>query len=298
MSFEQVLGRLGEMQVTADALAAVTARLRATADGLSLDPAVAGALDRVAATLGIDLSDLSLEQAAVLANTARGYFQQAADLVEHPDRPLGWMHADPSMLRSQGQGSAALAAVFAMLAPTLDGLAEALDRPGATFLDVGSGIGALSVALCRRWPQVRVVGLEPWDVPMVLAEANVAASGFENRIDLRPIGIADLADEGAFDAAWLVTPFFPAEVVPVALARSLAALRPGGWVLFGLWAGPEGLLARECQRLRVLRWGGHPFEPEEAAAMIRQAGFDDVRALDRTWPAPVELVVGRRPTTA
>ena len=49
----------------------------------------------------------------------------------------------------------------ANLARQLDDLSARLGRPEARFLDVGTGVGALAVAMCRVFPHLRVVGWIP-----------------------------------------------------------------------------------------------------------------------------------------
>src|SRR5258706_71544 len=94
------------------------------------------------------------------------------------------------------------------------GLAEALREPrtlgdlaarfekGARFLDVGVGVGSLSIAMCRAFPQVRAVGLDVFEVPLGIARDKVARAGLADRIELRQVAIEDLKDEEAFDLVW------------------------------------------------------------------------------------------------
>jgi len=200
------------------------------------------------------------------------------------------------ILLSLGRASAAIAAIIAMIAPTLDGLDAALERDGAVFCDVGAGVGALSIALCRTWPGLRVVGLEPWQPSLRIAEQEVSIAGLGDRIDLRPIAVEDLPERDIFDAVWLAGPFLPEAVIPVAIERARAALRPGGWLLFGAYAAPPGLLAQQLTALRVIRSGGTPLVPAVAVERLERAGYVEVRAVERSWQAPVEFVVGRRPS--
>jgi hypothetical protein len=94
------------------------------------------------------------------------------DLVDHPEHPPGWAYEDEGVVVALGRGSASVAGAFAAVPE----LAAALSRPGAVFLDVGAGVAALSVAVCRQWPGVRVVGLEPWPFASVTRARRCAAS--------------------------------------------------------------------------------------------------------------------------
>ncbi len=293
--FDELMAELGRLVASAEALAALGARLRADVEAIPLDPAVGAALDRAVAELHLNLEEVNGPQRRTAANYARAFLRQALDLLEDPGRAPGWSWEDPVVLLSLGRASASIAEVIAGIAPTLDGLDAALAREGAVFCDVGAGVGALCVALCRHWPGLRVVGLEPWEPSLRLAEQEVSAAGLGERIDLRPIAVENLAERDFFDAVWLAGPFLPEPIIPVAIERARGALRPGGWLLFGAYASPPGALAAHVTALRVIRSGGTPLVAEVAVERLERAGFLDVHAVERSWQAPVEFVVGRRP---
>ena len=123
----------------------------------------------------------------------------------------------------------------------------------------------------------------------------MASSDVADRVELRSVCIEDLHDRAAFDVAWLAGPFVPSAIIPAALERVHDALTPGGWLLFGRFAGPEEPLADTVTRLRVLRSGGSVADAEQLSALMREAGLADVHEVQRTWQAPVGFVVGRRP---
>ena len=293
-SFDAALGAVMRLSTTAEALAALAARLRADAEGIELDPGVAAGLDAVVAELAVDVAELSTEQRRRLAMSARSLLLQAADLLADPGRAPGWTFEDPAVLLSTGRLSANIANVIAQIAPGLDGLRAAVERGDARFLDVGAGVAALSIALCEMWPGLRVVGLEPWPAAFALAEQQIAASDVGARVELRPERVEALPDEAAFDAAWLAGPFLPPEVIPDALAGVHRALKPGGWLLFGRFAAPPDPLAEAVMRLRVVRSGGSTAGTAELAGWLLDAGYEDVHEVPRSWLAPVGFVVGRR----
>ena len=157
-----------------------------------------------------------------------------------------------------------------------------------------AGVAALSIALCERWPGLRVVGLEPWPPARALAEAQVGSSDVGDRIELRAARVEELLDDAAFDAAWLAGPFVPPPVLPEALTRLRLVLKPGAWLLLGRFGAPPDPLAGAVTRLRVLRSGGSLADAEALAALMRDAGFEDVHVVHLRWQAPT-FVVGRRP---
>jgi precorrin-6B methylase 2 len=292
--FDELMAEVGRLVASAEALAALGARLRADVERIVLDPGVEVALDRAVAELHLNLDGVDDRERMIAAMYARAFLRQALDLLEEPGRAPGWSYEDPVILLSLGRASASIATIIAKIAPTLDGLEAALARDGAAFCDVGAGVGALSIAMCRVWPGLRVVGVEPWQPSLRIAEQEISAAGLSDRIDLRPIAVEDLHERDAFDAVWLAGPFLPEAVVPVAIERAHTALRPGGWLLFGAFAAPPGPLAAHLTALRVVRSGGTPLVPGVAVERLKRAGYVDVRAVERSWQAPVEFVVGRR----
>lgn len=161
----------------------------------------------------------------------------------------------------------------------------------------GAGVAALSVAICRTWPAVRVVAVDPWDRALALARDVVAAADMGERIELRAVGAEALEDEAEHDVAWVPTFFIPEAVLGPVLGRVLAALRPGGWAIVGLYARPEDPLAAALADLRTVLQGGTLHTAQDTAALLQQAGFDEVGVhFDPAWRAPIVFVAGRRPS--
>jgi SAM-dependent methyltransferase len=203
----------------------------------------------------------------------------------------GWSHTDERILQSQGDASAALAPMMKRIAASLDDLAARLERPGARFLDVGVGVAAASIALCRAFPALAVVGVDASEVPLAVARRNVAAAGLSERIELRRQPAEELPDEAAFDLAWLPGFFVP--TAAAAVPRIHRALRPGGWLAFGVSAPGGSDAASAVWSLVSAEWGGAGMSPAEAEALLRETGFTSVRTLPGPPWAP-SMVMGRR----
>lgn len=131
--------------------------------------------DRFAATAG--LSELLDSDDGGLAAQLRSTQLQSADLVARAKRgrlsETAWDHTDPELLQAQGVVSAV--GIGVLVQGRRGCRAPASGWPGeATFLEVGAGVGGVSIALCEALPTLRVTALEPAPAPFALAERNIA----------------------------------------------------------------------------------------------------------------------------
>ncbi|HKS53100.1 MAG TPA: class I SAM-dependent methyltransferase [Pseudonocardiaceae bacterium] len=210
----------------------------------------------------------------------------------------GWRYADPDLLQAWGVRSVESVPIWVeRLFPALDGLCEALKAPTASFLDVGTGVGRLAIAMCEQFPALRVVGLDPYDPALELARQNVAEAGLADRIELRPGLVQQLADENCYDLAWVPVMFMPADVAARGLHRVRAALRPGGWAVLGSMAGEGDGLQPAVLRLVSLLFGSGRLFADDAAAMLRAATYDCIQILPAAPGVPIRMIVGRRPVS-
>ena len=284
-----------KLSLSVDALAALGAELRAQTEDIEVPTEIRRLLAAITRELGCDLDGLSTDDRRQVADGIRSCFIQAAELLEDPDRSPGWVYDDPVVLQSQGGTSISVARLICRIVPELDELDGRLSAGDGAFLDVGTGVAALTIEVARTFPTLRIVGIDPWRAALDLARGNVQAAGMGDRITLREQAVEDLTDVDAFDMVWIAGPFLPPAVTEPALGRGLAALRAGGWLVLGAYAGGAEPLAGLLAALRTLRGGGRVMDASESVELMSETGFTDVRPIERTWPAPVELVVGRRP---
>ena len=143
----------------------------------------------------------------------------------------GWRFEDADVIEAQG----ALTGLFAERAIPklrfLPGLVPRLEAPGATLLDVGAGAAGLSIALCRHFPNLAAVALEPAPHPAAAGERLIREAGLAARIALRRERVEDIADASAYDLAFLPQMFLPDAIIAASAATLFRALRPGGWLL-------------------------------------------------------------------
>jgi SAM-dependent methyltransferase len=249
--------------------------------GAELEPVMGDPL------LGLLRDDLrtTLLQSMHLVATAR----------HEPGALGGWGHTDEDLLQSQGRLSAGAIPLLArVLFPYVPGLLDRLGSYSGAFLDVGAGVAAVTIAMCRRFPAVRAVGLEPAQAPLALARRNVVAAGLEDRIELRGQRVEELGDDEAFDVAWLPASFLPADVFATALTTVHRALRPGGLLLTGALDGSGTGGGAAVTRLRLALWGGESLAPVEIVTMIEAAGYVDVTAVERQSSRLVPMHARRR----
>ena len=281
----------------AEAAAAVGASLRLRGGDAAVGSELRARLDAMLDVLEIRaaVDELDSSDIEALLGIIEGLLAQAADFVARPGRE-GWDHDLPSILLAQGHSSALVAGVLHRgVVPALgEGLAQRLEQPGAVFLDVGAGVGALAIEVCRLWPSLRVVAVEPWEPALVLARELVAAAGLQQRIEIRAGVVEELDDVERFDLAWLPTFFIARPALAPAVERVHAALRPGGWATFGLYARPGDPFIDALSDLRTVRQGGTLIAPQDIADLLADAGFTDVGVhFDPSWQLPVVFVAGR-----
>ena len=220
-----------------------------------------------------------------------------AKLVMNPTTRPGWSHTEANDLQNTVDISAAFPAQWkTAIVPRHETLAERLESADGTFLDVGVGVGALSIAMATLWPSLRIVGIDRWKPSLAVARERVQRLGLGTRIELRrQQTVEDLADSQVFDLVWLPSVFIGETVVGIALARLYHALRPGGWILFPSVNPAADPLTVAYARLRTVLWGGRPWTPVEAQALLKQAGYAQIQTLPSPPAVLGAMNVARRP---
>jgi SAM-dependent methyltransferase len=288
MAFEDVMGTAMQWATATEALAALGAQLALADPSAGGDPEVVAAVRAVGAAAGLDgVDELAAPQRAMLLAMIRMYLRQAVDTVEEADRAPGWTFTDPVILEGWGRGSAMLPGLIAGSHPDLAGV--------TSLLDVGTGVGLLAIAAANVWPDATIVGIDRWEPSLERARANVASARLEDRITMRAVDVVDLDATDEFDCAWIPTFFLDEPTLAKGVAAAVAALHPGGWIVLGINRPSPSPLADATSTLRYLRSGGTLLDPAGADAILVGAGCEDVHRAPPAGPAPIELVLGRRP---
>lgn len=297
MSLDGLRELVGRLTTSTYALSALGMALEAKVRAGGSPAELGGALAEVLAAL--DMTNALDEVTAASARPLLGEIQMA---LRHGVARLGgaeampgWRHTDTVTLTAAGEVSAGFAAALQRFVPRLAGLAARLTGQAAAFLDVGVGVGALSIEMARTWPLLRVVGIDIWAPSLALARENVRRAQLQHRIELREQGVHDVPDEAAFDLAWLPSAFIPGDLIREALRRIRRGLRPGGWVLFATATADGDPLTLALARLRNKEWGATPYSAAEAEALLAQADFAEIATLPRPPASVAAFIAGRVP---
>ncbi len=242
--------------------------------------------------LGIDVrADLGeLDRAGAAAQAAAPLLQTAA--LVSGDGML-WAGQSNEALLTQGRASAQGAAAFVQFGlPRLPGLAEALARPGARMLDIGTGVAALAVAYAELFPELTVIGVDVLPHVLGLAAEIVAASTVADRVVLREQDVSTLDDEAAYVLAWIPAPFVPPGALRAGMPRLARALAPGGWAMVGHGKYAGDPVEDALSRFKTVAYGGTALNDDQAQQMLRDVGLGNVMTLPTPLGAPA-ITVGR-----
>lgn len=223
------------------------------------------------------------------------------DLVEHlrtgrtlAARPLRY-HRSIEMLTRQDIAvffEEALAAIPDLVADLLRGI---------DVVDLHCGGGRWLVAVARRFPACRLVGVESEPDSTGRAVRLVREKGLDDRIRIEPGEVADIAYVAAFDLAYFQHALHELRDPVPALAAAWRALRPGGRLLVLGWCLPatrEELATLHGQVITGVALdesihGGRLRTVEEHAALFAEAGLPAPTAI--ALPSDATLLLVERP---
>jgi predicted O-methyltransferase YrrM len=296
---------LNELDASVWTFAALIATLREAQEG-SVSAALAAAPQRTAVLeaaglVGRGPDGLSLvheyPQSPGPVSAKLSSFRQAiAAAAGEQSAALGWAAQEDAVLLNQGRASAATGKALATrLVPELAGLAGRLDAEGARILDIGTGIGAIATELARAFPQAHVVGIDILERVLKLAEQNRAENGADvaDRVELRRLDVAELAERDAYDLVWIPVPFLSDGIVESALRNAAAAVRSGGWLVAGTNPPATSPLLRAIADWNALRNDGSSADADAVSDLISTQGLTDLRRFPTVPGGPI-LVAARR----
>lgn len=173
-------------------------------------------------------------------------------------------------------------------------------RPGARFLDVAAGTGALSIPAARRGARVTAVDIAPTMIERLTARARAERlSDVEGRVmDCHALDFPD----GTFDVVASQNGVTMSPTLAVGLAEMVRVTKPGGTVLVAAFGAPPKAEHIACFvgaiKAVVPDFPGLPTEPPpppfqlaDPAAFHRElttAGLAGATVDTTTWDLPVE----------
>jgi len=111
-------------------------------------------------------------------------------------------------------------------------------QPGSTIVDVHCGGGRWLIAMARRFPGTRLVGVEFEVDSAERARANVAAAGLADRIAIEIGDVAAVGHAGEATLAYFQYALHQLDDPSRALRSAWASLGPGGWLVALDWYLP------------------------------------------------------------
>jgi SAM-dependent methyltransferase len=207
----------------------------------------------------------------------------------------GWDGDDLDIVVAQGRGSiSAAVAVGEGLIPQMSGAHRAFLEGGASFLDVGVGIGVVAGKICEMFPGTTAVGLDVLAPVLDLARSELEELGLLGQVELRLQSVVDLRDVERFDLAWLPQQFIPRHDLEPGIRAVFRALRHDRWLVAPVVAssGEADAFERAIHAHGAHLTGGGAITVEVVSAMMRDAGFVEIS--DRDFGGQV-VMLGRRP---
>ncbi|MFE7401605.1 class I SAM-dependent methyltransferase [Streptomyces sp. NPDC057557] len=278
------------------------------ADVLERDPRRAAVLESVGLVRqgpdgyvvhpSLDQADSATARSAVEAKLAS--LRQAVSAAASDETGAaegGWGAQSDEVLLSQGRASTATGRALAgKVVPRLPGCAERLEAEGSRILDVGTGVGALALALAEGFPEARVEGIDVLERVLGLGRAELAAAdpAVAARVSLRRGDAADVDEDEAYQLIWLPAPFLSEEALRAALPRLVAALAPGAWLVAGTNPAVDDALRRSVGQWTAVRGGGNAFDTARMSEELVALGLGEARTFPTVPGGPV-LVAARRP---
>jgi precorrin-6B methylase 2 len=298
MSLQDVQQFIFRQSLATGSLTALAAVLEAKATGTPLDPALAAVaqelLDQVGA--GEFAASVTQQEASMSAAMIRAIYLMDSKMLSPSTRAKQWIHPEPEILSAIGNAGRMHAQSFTRaIVPLCADLADRLSAPTARLLDVGVGVAGTAMALAQMWPAMKIVGIDVWQPSLRLAREGVERAGLTDRIEIREQGVEALDDKNAYDACYFAAHFIPERFARPGIARVLAALRPGGWLVTG--ATPFDQMpppVAALHRFRETQWGSPLWTPDETERVLRETGFVDVVRVPPQPGPPVVWFAARK----
>jgi SAM-dependent methyltransferase len=173
----------------------------------------------------------------------------------------------------------------------LPDLAAALSR-GGRILDVACGGGRWLIAIARRFPGTRLVGVEFEPDSVERARRHVTDAALDDRIRIDARTIPDMPYRAEFDLVYLQDALHELPDPAGSLKAAWDAVAPGGRLVVLEWCLPETPDEHPVLQHELL-WGIQVDELYQGTRMYTHAGYEGLfAAAGVPAPAVVDLVSG------
>ena len=293
MAFPESMAAIQKHIRAADVLAAIGARIGKAAGHLQPNDNLSSKLDAVMEEFEPDLLDgLTNEELDALYGFVRAAMRQMLHLLELPDDGgSGWTFEDPAILENQGRSSRVVTRLLTEYAAKNPEFGDILSN-GPRFLDVGSGVGWISLSMAQQFPSLHATGIDILDPALELAAKNLEQAGLSERVTFRKQNVLDLKEAKAFDLVFVPVIFLPEVILDQTFENLCCALKPGGWLFAAAFRVPDDRRMAVLNDLRTTVSGGRAWNADELAAMTKKAGLVPVE--DIAAGSPLHLWAARR----
>jgi SAM-dependent methyltransferase len=172
--------------------------------------------------------------------------------------------------------------------------------PGSRILDVHCGGGRWLIAMARRFPESRLVGVEFEADSVVRARAAVDAAVLADRITIEHGDVTAIGHEGEITMAYFQYALHQLPDPVGALRSAWASLAPGGWLVAMDWylpSDPDEMRTRHGEliagvQLDEMIGGTRLVTRSEALGWFMDAGVTTPELID--LPSGATVIVARR----
>lgn len=200
-----------------------------------------------------------------------GQAQCLATSIQENKFKLGWHYTDEAILQSQGKLSEIVYDYF----KDIKEITDLLSQPKAVFVDIGAGVGKISLKFAQHYPNLKIIAIEPADTPHLLAQENIQQAQC-TQIELRKIYAEDIKEHNVFDVVWLPHGFIIDDTDFInALKASYFGLKDGG-VLISV--NVELLDQLPYNRLKYSMYCANR-KTKDLVELFANIGFKEVRIL-------------------
>jgi ubiquinone/menaquinone biosynthesis C-methylase UbiE len=192
----------------------------------------------------------------------------------------------------------AMAPMMAMPAEVVAGLVQAESGESCKVLDIAAGHGLFGIAIARRNPNARIVGLD-WPAVLEVAKENAQRAGVADRYETIAGSAFDVDFGGGYDLV-LLTNFlhhFDPPTCESLLRKVHAALKPDGKAVTLEFVPNEDRVSPPIPAtFSMIMLGSTPagdaYTFPELDRMFRNAGFSGSEA--HSMPGPETVIVSRK----